>query len=82
MMGKYAFDCLTPYCEDQMARAFDFAHDIGFKGNNPEKLLTFLKNTPAEVIVEAMINFRIKIEEVNKTRHILFNFQKKKSHPF
>ena len=65
-MGQYVFNCLVPYCEDQLTRAFQFARYLGFKGNEPnkKKLLRFFKNKSAEELVKEMRDFGLEIEKV------------------
>lgn len=66
LMGQYVFNCLVPYCEDQLTRAFEFASHLGYKRNDPDprKLLKYFKRKTAKELVREMKTFELEMEEV------------------
>ncbi|XP_065202786.1 esterase FE4-like [Planococcus citri] len=61
LMGFYAFSCVTPRVEDHTERALKFAQELGFKGDDPRKMLRFLKKMPAAQLSCSVSNFQVKL---------------------
>ncbi|KAK7593086.1 hypothetical protein V9T40_007838 [Parthenolecanium corni] len=71
LQGGYALSPLWSYQENHRERADELAQVLGFKGNHTKRLLRYLKQLPAEDIVEALNKLRKKLKE--KTRGRLYN---------
>lgn len=64
LQGGYALSPLWSYQENHRERADELAQVLGFKGNHTKRLLRYLKQLPAEDIVEALNKLRKKLKEV------------------
>lgn len=71
---------MRPAVTNSFDRAFEFGHRLGYRGKSKEGLLKFLKNVPADELVEGLSAYHRYLQLVTSARplerrfsHKLFN---------
>lgn len=70
LMGDYIFNNVLTVQTDNENTAFEFARSIGFVGDNPKHLLSFLKQVPVNVLVAQLKAFQNNVDKVSIQRLI------------
>lgn len=65
LMGDYVFNNVLKVDEDNSDFAFEFARTLGFQGDNPKYLVSFLRTIPIEVLVSQLKVFQSMMEKVS-----------------
>ncbi|XP_065202792.1 esterase FE4-like [Planococcus citri] len=63
LMGDYIFNNVLKVDEDNSEYAFEFARGLGFNGDNPKHLLSFLKTVPVNVLVTQLKMYQSMLEK-------------------